>query len=41
MQAQSRVLDLPVTRIDARHPERFALQPVPGGPGDGRLPGGA
>jgi cell division protein FtsQ len=42
MQAQSRVLDLPVTRIDARHPERFALQPVPGGPGDSDLvPGGA
>jgi cell division protein FtsQ len=40
MQAQNRVLDLPVTRIDARHPERFALQPVPGGPRD-RLPGGA
>jgi cell division protein FtsQ len=41
MQAQSRVLDLPVTRIDARHPERFALQPVPGGPGSDRVPGGA
>jgi cell division protein FtsQ len=32
MQARSRVLDLPVTRIDARHPERFALRPTPGGP---------
>lgn len=42
MQAQNRVLDLPVTRIDARHPERFALQPVPRGPGDPDVsPGGA
>ncbi len=32
MQARNRVLDLPVTRIDARHPERFALRPTPGGP---------
>jgi cell division protein FtsQ len=35
MQARSRVLDLPVTRIDARHPERFALRPAPGGPSTG------
>jgi cell division protein FtsQ len=35
MQARSRVLDLPVTRIDARHPERFALQPTPGAPKTG------
>jgi hypothetical protein len=32
MQARTRVLDLPVTRIDARHPERFALRPTPGAP---------
>lgn len=35
MQARSRVLDLPVKRIDARHPERFALQPTPGAPSAG------
>lgn len=35
MQARNRVLDLPVTRIDARHPERFALRPTPGGPSTG------
>jgi cell division protein FtsQ len=35
MQARSRVLDLPVTRIDARHPERFALRPTPGAPASG------
>jgi cell division protein FtsQ len=34
MQARSRVLDLPVTRIDARHPERFALRPMAGVPDD-------
>jgi len=32
MQARNRVLDLPVTRIDARHPERFALRPTAGAP---------
>ena len=32
MQARNRVLDLPVTRIDARHPERFALRPIAGAP---------
>ena len=32
MQARTAVLDLPVTRIDARHPERFALRPVAGAP---------
>ncbi len=37
MQAHNAVLDLPVTRIDARHPERFALRPMPGSP----VPGGA
>lgn len=37
MQARNRVLDLPVTRIDARHPERFALTPTAGAP----RPGGA
>jgi cell division protein FtsQ len=35
MQARSRVLDLPVTRIDARNPDRFALRPVPGAPKTG------
>jgi hypothetical protein len=30
MQAQNRVLDLPATRIDARHPKYIALQPMPG-----------
>ncbi|HVY90188.1 MAG TPA: cell division protein FtsQ/DivIB [Hyphomonadaceae bacterium] len=40
MQARSRVLDLPVTRIDARHPERFALRPTPGAP-EASPPGGA
>ncbi|MDP3735891.1 MAG: cell division protein FtsQ/DivIB [Hyphomonadaceae bacterium] len=38
MQANTAVLDLPVTRIDARHPERFALRPTPGAPPP---PGGA
>jgi cell division protein FtsQ len=32
MQARNRVLDLPVTRIDARQPERMALTPVAGVP---------
>ncbi|MDZ4762428.1 MAG: cell division protein FtsQ/DivIB [Alphaproteobacteria bacterium] len=32
LQAQNRLLELPLTRIDARHPERFALQPTPGAP---------
>jgi cell division protein FtsQ len=32
MQAQNRVLDLPATRIDARHPKYIALQPMPGKP---------
>ena len=40
MQARSRVLDLPVTRIDARHPERFALRPIAGAP-DAPSAGGA
>ncbi len=35
MQARSRVLDLPVNRIDARHPDSFALQPTPGAPSAG------
>jgi cell division protein FtsQ len=35
MQARNRVLDLPVTRIDARHPERFALRPLAGAPPNG------
>lgn len=38
MQANTSVLDLPVTRIDARHPEKFALRPTPGAPPP---PGGA
>lgn len=37
LEARNRVLQLPLTRIDARHPERFALRPAPGGP----APGGA
>jgi len=32
MQARQRVLDLPVTRIDARQPERMALTPMAGTP---------
>jgi cell division protein FtsQ len=40
MQARTAVLDLPVTRIDARHPERFALRPVAGAP-SAPPPGGA
>jgi cell division septal protein FtsQ len=30
MQAQNRVLDLPATHIDARHPKYLALRPLPG-----------
>lgn len=40
LQARNRLLDLPVTHIDARHPERFALRPTPGAPSD-PLTGGA
>jgi cell division protein FtsQ len=40
LQARNRLLDLPVTHIDARHPERFALRPMPGAPSD-PLTGGA
>jgi hypothetical protein len=28
--AQTRVLDLPATHIDARHPKYIALRPIPG-----------
>jgi cell division protein FtsQ len=35
MQARQRVLDLPVTRIDARNPERMALTPTAGAPKTG------
>jgi cell division protein FtsQ len=41
MQAQNRVLDLPATRIDARHPKYIALQPMPGAPAETSTPGGA
>lgn len=44
MQAQNRVLDLPATRIDARHEKYIALQPMPGGPqsaAPASTPGGA
>jgi cell division protein FtsQ len=41
MQAQNRVLDLPATRIDARHPKYIALQPMPGSPETVTTPGGA
>lgn len=41
MQAQNRVLDLPATRIDARHPKFIALQPMPGTPESTVTPGGA
>ena len=41
MQAQNRVLDLPATRIDARHPKYIALQPMPGKPDETASPGGA
>lgn len=39
MQAQTRVLDLPATHIDARHPKYIALRPLPGAPPP--PPGGA
>lgn len=32
MNAQNRLLDMPVTHIDARRPDRFALQPIAGAP---------
>jgi cell division protein FtsQ len=32
LQAQNRILELPLTRVDARHPERFSLRPTPGAP---------
>jgi cell division protein FtsQ len=32
LNAKDRLLDLPVARVDARHPERFALRPTPGLP---------
>ena len=44
MQARTRVLDMAVSRIDARHTERFALRPIAGGPGEAApslVPGGA
>ena len=41
MQAQNRVLDLPATRIDARHPKYIALQPMTGKPDETASPGGA
>lgn len=42
MQAQNRVLDLPATHIDARHPKYIALQPMPGVPeAPASTPGGA
>ena len=37
MRAPKRVLDLPTTHIDARHPKYIALRPLPGAtpsPGD-------
>ena len=39
MQAQNRVLDLPATRIDARHSKYIALQPMAGAP-ETTSPGG-
>lgn len=42
--AQHRLLDLPVARIDARHPERLAMAPIAGAPSADphtALPGGA
>lgn len=36
LHTRSRVLDLPLQKIDARHPERFALRPAPAA----RTPGG-
>ncbi len=35
LQARNRVLEMAVTRIDARDPERFAIRPAPGGPSSG------
>lgn len=32
LNARNRLLDLPVARVDARNPERFALRPTPGLP---------
>lgn len=40
LQAQNRILDLPLARIDARHPDRFAVRPLPGAP-DASEVGGA
>lgn len=31
-EARNRLLELPLTRIDARNPDRFALRPAPGAP---------
>jgi cell division protein FtsQ len=39
LQAQNRILELPVSRIDARHPDRFALRPLPGAPPSSELGG--
>ncbi|MBU6319587.1 MAG: cell division protein FtsQ/DivIB [Alphaproteobacteria bacterium] len=39
LQAQNRILELPVSRIDARHPDRFALRPLPGAPSSSELGG--
>ncbi|MEP7211410.1 MAG: cell division protein FtsQ/DivIB, partial [Alphaproteobacteria bacterium] len=30
LEDQNRLLEMPLARIDARHPERFALRPTPG-----------
>lgn len=35
LEDQNRLLEMPLTRIDARHPERFALRPTPGAPANG------
>ena len=35
LEDQNRLLELPLQRIDARHPERFALRPSPGSPQTG------
>ncbi len=32
MHAHNRLLDLPVARVDARHPDRLAIRPLPGSP---------
>jgi cell division protein FtsQ len=39
--AQTRLLDLPILRIDARNPCLLAIQPMPGAPESSPLPGGA